>query len=312
MFLYAFKRLLLTIPVMFSVFLITFSLGYFGPGDPLDNIYDLDYEPDPAMVRLLRVRYGLDRPFWVQFGDYVWDLARGDFGNSITHNRPVIKLIKRGLPISAQLGLGAALVLVLVGLPLGVIAAAKQNTWIDYWIIAISISVRSVPIFVMAPMLLIILVLKLDVFGRVPVGWHGIFAQEAILPVVLMALPSMLGIVRLTRTGVIEILGQMYVRTARAKGLKERLVLRRHVVKNAMTPVLTSMGLTLSGLITGALFVELIFGIPGFAGIGIEAFRARDYPVILATVSIGAFFLIISNLLVDVGYGLLDPRVRYD
>lgn len=309
---YALRRLLLTIPVMFFVFLITFTLGFYGPGDPLTTMFDEEFEPDPVIVEKLRHLYGLDRPFWVQFGDYMWDLARGNFGTSIHSDRPVNALIRIGLPISVQLGLGAAVLLVVVGIPLGIIAAARQNTWVDYWIIAISISVRSVPVFVMAPLLLILLVLKLGIFDKLPVGWNGIFSQTAILPVILMAMPSLLIIVRLTRTGVIEVLSQNYVRTARAKGLKERMVLIRHIAKNAMTPVLTSMGLTLSGLITGALFVELIFGIPGFAGLGISAFRSRDYPIILATVSIGAFFLIISNLIVDLSYGLLDPRVRYE
>ena len=160
--------------------------------------------------------------------------------------------------------------------------------------------------------LMILLVLKLDVLSKVPIGWHGIFVQAAILPVGLMAATLILLVIRMARAGIIEVLSENYVRTARAKGLLERTVLTRHVMKNAMTPVLTSMGLALSGLVTGAIFVELIFAVPGLALAGITAFRSRDYPVILAVTVIGGFFIIMANLLVDLGYGLLDPRVRYE
>jgi ABC-type dipeptide/oligopeptide/nickel transport system permease component len=202
------------------------------------------------------------------------------------------------------------LLLVVVGIPMGVVAAVKQNTWIDYWIVSISIAVRSVHIIVLAPMLMIILVLWLDVMDT-PVGWKGIFHTNAIMPVTLMAVGPLLVVVRQTRTGVLEVIGENYVRTARAKGLRERRVISGHMMKNALTPVVTSLGLITSGLVTGSLFVELIFAIPGFAGMGIGAFRARDYPVILATTMVAATLIIVANLVVDLCYGLLDPRVRY-
>ena len=162
------------------------------------------------------------------------------------------------------------------------------------------------------PLLLIILVLKLGVIKKTPIGWEGIFSQKVIIPVLRMAAGPMLCIVRMAHSGVLEVIGQNYVRTARAKGMNERMVISKHIVKNSMTPVMTTFGLTMSGLITGALFVELIFGIPGVAGLGIWAFKRRDYPVILATTAMGSFLIIVANLLVDLGYGLLDPRVRYE
>jgi ABC-type dipeptide/oligopeptide/nickel transport system permease component len=294
---------------LFAVLIITFTLGFYGPGDPISIFFGEDFDPDPVIIARLKKVHGLDRPYWVQFGDYVGKLLRGDWGKSIRSGQPIWRTIKSSMPISAQLGAAATVLLVAVGVPLGVLAAAKQNTAIDYWIISFSILVRSIPVFVLGPMLMIILVLWLDIM-KTPVGWDGLFNQKAILPVALMAAGPLLVVVRQTRTGVLEVISQSYVRTARSKGLRERLVISRHVVKNALTPVLTSMGLILSGLITGALFVELIFGIPGFAGIGISAFRTRDYPLILAGTIIGTVIIILANLIVDLCYGLLDPRVQ--
>lgn len=311
---YSTRRLIMLLPILFFVLLITFTLGFYGPGDPLTTFFgdDAFMADDPELINRLRRLHGLDRPFWVQFGDYITGYFKGDLGNSIIEKRPVLDMIKAGAPISAQLGLAATIVLVFVGIPLGVLCAVRQNTWIDYWIISFSISLRSIPVFVLAPLLLIILVLKLGVLKKTPIGWEGIFSQKVIIPVLLMAAGPMLGIVRMARSGVLEVIGQNYVRTARAKGMGERMVISKHIVKNAMTPVMTTLGLTMSGLITGALFVELIFGIPGVAGLGIWAFKRRDYPVILATTAMGSFLIIVANLLVDLGYGLLDPRVRYE
>ena len=235
-----------------------------------------------------------------------------DFGNSLhgTH-QPVYDIVKERIPISAQLGAAAALVVAVAGVPLGVLAAIKQNTWIDYLIISFSVGIRSVPSFVLGPMLMIVLVLWLDIM-KTPIGWDGIFSTKAILPVFLMAAFPLLIVVRMTRAGILETIGQNYVRTARAKGLREGRVVTSHMLKNSLTPVLTSLGLILSGLITGAVFVELIFGIPGFAGAALKAFQIRDYPLIMLTTVFGAVIIIVANLLVDVLYGILDPRVRYE
>ena len=320
---YTIRRLLLMFPILLGVLLVTYTLGFYGPGDPLVIMFGEEERiPDPEILARLKKIHGLDRPFQVQFGDYlgVWKngrgefdgLLQGNFGTSLIDKRPVNEKIRIGMPVSFQLGIASAIVMVVFGVPLGILAAIKQNSWIDYLIIAGAIAVRSVPVFVLAPMLMIVLVLKLHVFEHVPIGWDGVFSMAAVLPVALMAATSILLVIRMARAGIIEVLSENYVRTARAKGLSERLVISRHVMKNAMTPVLTSMGLALSGLVTGAIFVELIFSVPGLALAGISAFRSRDYPVILAVTVIGGFFIILSNLLVDLGYGLLDPRVRYE
>ncbi len=311
MFVYTLRRLFLAIPVLFAVMFITFTLGFYGPGDPLEIFYNEELVSDPEITQRLRELHGLDRPFWEQFVDYFTGLLQGDWGDSISSGRPVWPAFAASMPISAQLGLASAIVLVVVGIPLGALAAVKQNTWVDYLIVFASIVVRSVPVFVLGPMLLIVLVLWLSIMN-VPIGWKGIFHTNAILPVLLMAAGPLLVVVRQTRVGVIEVLSENYIRTARAKGMRERFVVWRHVLKNALTPVFTTMGLIMSGLVTGAFFVELIFGIPGFAGLGIAAFQARDYPIILGVTIIGAAIIIISNLLVDLGYGLLDPRIRYE
>ena len=316
MFQYVLRRILLSIPVLFFVATITFSLGFYGPGDPLSSFMGYDLRGDPAIIERIRLRLGLDRPFHVQFGEYMWGLARGDMGTSInqfggTGGLPVWKLIRRTLPVSLQLGVGAGVVMAVVGIPLGALAALRQNTWIDYWIVGASIAVRSIPPFVLAPLVMIIVVLNLGIM-KTPVGWDGLFSQKAVLPILLIAAGPMLVVVRQARAGVLEVIGQDYLRTARAKGLKERMVVTRHVMKNALTPVVTSMGLILGGLLTGAFFIELIFAIPGYAHLTINALQLRDYPLILGTTLFGAFIIILANLIVDISYGLLDPRVRYE
>ena len=312
MLVYVIRRILLSIPVLFGVLVVTFTLGFYGPGDPLTVFIGEEFVPDEAMMARLRKLHGLDRPYWVQFGDFVLSYFRLDLGNSLHGtSQPIFNIVKKTLPISVQLGAAAAVLVALVGVPLGALAAIKQNTWIDYLIVSFSIAVRSVPTFVLGPILMIVLVLWLKIM-ETPVGWEGLFSTNAILPVFLMAALPLLIVVRMTRTGVLETISQNYVRTARAKGLREGKVLTRHMLKNSLTPVLTSMGIILGSLITGAIFVELIFGIPGFAGAGLNGFKTRDYPLIMATTVIGGLIIISANLLVDILYGFLDPRVRYE
>jgi ABC-type dipeptide/oligopeptide/nickel transport system permease component len=311
MLVYTLRRILLFIPVLFTILFITFTLGFFAPGDPLEIHFDEEYTTDPAVLARLRHLYGLDRPFWVQFGDYIWKIGHGDMGQSLRPPRQQIwDRVKQTFPISMQLGLASGFLVVVFGIALGALAAVRQNTWVDYMIVTGSIAANSIHVIVLAPALMVIFVVVLDVM-KTPTGWNGLFSTTAMIPVFILTSTTILGVVRLTRSAVLEVINQNYVRTARAKGMKEPRVITRHMMKNALTPVLTSMGLTLSGLITGAFFIERIFAIPGFAGMGIDAFQARDYPVILATTMVSATIIIVANLLVDLGYGLLDPRVRY-
>jgi ABC-type dipeptide/oligopeptide/nickel transport system permease component len=194
---------------------------------------------------------------------------------------------------------------------LGILAAVRQNTRTDYTILSVFLAVHSIPVFVFAPLLMIILALQLHLVP-VGIGWKGLFSSNSVIPVLVLATGPTLGIVRLTRAGVIETLTQDYIRTARAIGLNERLVIVRHVLRNALTPVVTSVGITMGYLVVGALFVESIFSIPGFGGLMFDALRSRDYPLLLACTLVSAFVIMLANLFVDVTYGLLDPRVTYD
>ena len=319
---YVLRRLVLFFPVMFVILFITFAVGFYAPGDPLEIQFGEDYVQDEEILARLRTLYGLDRPFLVQFGDYMWKLARGDMGEPLRVGRgkqSIAEMVGEAFPVSAQIGLATFFLLLAIGIPLGTLAASRQNTWIDYIIVTGSIVGSSIHVIVLAPLLMVITVLWLpdflELFGitwnnKIPIGWHGLFSTRTFLPVFILVVTGLLGIVRLTRSGVLEVIRQNYVRTARAKGLFEQRVISRHMLKNSLTPVLTSMGIALSGMVTGAVFIERIFAIPGFAGMGINAFQSRDYPVILATTIIGASLIIFANLLVDLGYGVLDPRVR--
>ncbi len=309
---YALRRFLLIWPTLIIVGIITYTLAFYGPGDPAMAILanmgfqNLDVE---AYLRL-RESLGLNRPFLVQFGEWFFRVLQGDFGHSLRTNIKINTMIAMRLPISAQLGVAAVFLAAITGVPLGILAAMRQNTRTDYTILSTFLALSSVPVFVMAPLLMIVLALKLKL-TPVGLGWKGLFTTNSIIPVLVLAIGPTLGIVRLTRMGVVETLTQEYIRTARAIGLTERMVIVRHVLRNALTPVVTSVGMTLGYLIVGALFVESIFAIPGFGGLMFDGLRSRDYPVLLACTMVSAFIIMGSNLIVDIVYGLLDPRITY-
>jgi ABC-type dipeptide/oligopeptide/nickel transport system permease component len=304
------RRLLVTVPIVLSVIAITFTLGFYGPGDPLRAYYGENYDRlDQNAIERLREQYGLDRPYWEQLADYMSGLVQGDFGRSILLRRPVGDVMWRALPVSFQLA-GAALVLIIgLGIPLGILTALKHNSWVDHSVLFSTIMLSTIPPFVLAPLLMILLILKLDLLPST-VGWDGIFSVKALLPVVTLTVGPLVGIVRYTRFSVLEAMTQEYVRTARAKGLGTRQVILRHVLPNALTPVVTSLGGTVAGLITGSIFLETIFAIPGFGGQTVRALTGNDYPMILGTTMVGTLIVVMTNLVVDLFYGVLDPRVR--
>lgn len=306
-----FRRLLQLIPTFLGVIFITFALGYFGPGDPLKYQLGENIPPDPQQLERLREYYGLNRPFHEQFFSYVIGLAKGDMGVSLSvqPKRPIRDMLGNGLGVSLQLGGAAALIAFVVGVPLGVIAAYKQNTIIDYVIVSSSAILPTVPVFVLAPLLLILFVLKLDILPY-SYGWEGLFDSRAILPLFILVIGPLLTVVRQTRGSVIDVLTQDFVVTARSKGLAERDILIRHVMKNAITPVLTSMGFIAASLLTGSLFIESIFGIPGFGKLIYDGLRGFDYPLILGTTLVSTLIIIVSNLAVDLLYPMIDPRVE--
>ena len=306
---YAIRRILTFIPLILLLALVTFLLTFYGPGDPLRIIMGENWTSE-TVYRNLRHQYGLDRPVPVQFGDYVWKALHGDFGRSYIERVRVSELIGNALPISAQLALVAIVFIAVFGIGLGIIAAFWHYRWPDALIGFAAVMLHSIPAFVFAPIVLVVLVLKLGWIAT-PTGWHGILSYQTAIAAFILAAGPLLSVIRQTRTSVVEILGQDYVRTARAKGLNESAVLWRHILKNALAPVLTSLGLTFGFLLGGSIFVESAFAIPGMGQLFFTALRNSDYPLLMGATIISAFWIMTMNLIVDLLYGLLDPRVRY-
>ncbi len=311
---YLASRIVLAVPTLLAVLLITYGLTFISPFDPVrimlsaSEIGSLNTEENIARMR---AQLGLDQPFLIQFGRYVEGLVSGNWGRSINGQRDVWAMISTTLPVSIQLGLGAAALTALIGIPLGVLAAVRQNTWLDYLIVSGTLVLRTIPVFVLAPVLLIVLVLELRLMS-VPRGWDGLFSSKAILPVILLTFGPLAVIVRQTRQAILDVYRNDYVRTARAKGLSDYMVIMRHVLRNALIPIVTIMGFVVEGLIAGSIFLENIFAIPGFGAISEQAFRQFDYPVIMGVTIVSAVLVILTNTLVDLLYPFLDPRVKLE
>ena len=305
---YVIRRLAWTPVLLLIVALITFLLGTYGPGDPVEVLQG-QYN-NPEVVERIREQRGLDRNVFVQYGVYIKNLVRGDLGESFKYrDRTVAELIGKRIWVSAQLGLAASIVALSLGIPLGVYTAMKQGTWIDVTTVSITLFFMSLPVFITAPLLLLTFGLWL---GILPIqGWGGFFDTRIVMPALVLGVPGIAVITRLTRASTLEVLSQDYVRTARAKGLGEFLVRRRHILRNSLIPVFTVVGLSLATLVEGSFITEGYFGIPGIGSLAIEAFFSRDYPVITALVLIIAAAFVAANLIVDVGYRFLDPRIRY-
>ena len=305
---YVVRRLMWTPVLLIAVSLMTFTLGRFGPGDPV-QIWMGQYN-NPEVAERLREQYGLDRPFFVQYGIYVKDALQGDLGESFQYRgRGVSELLKSRMWVSVQLNVAAMIIAVGLGIPLGFFTALKQGTWLDTATVSATLLLMSVPVFLTAPGMLIIFALWLDLLPTH--GWGGFFDQRVIMPALVMGIPGIAFLTRLTRASTLEVLSQEYVRTARAKGLNELTVRHRHILRNALIPIFTMLGLSLATLMTGTFIVEGFFGIPGMGRLAIESFFARDYPIIMALTLIIAAAFVLANLLVDIGYRFIDPRIRY-
>ncbi|ODT21160.1 MAG: peptide ABC transporter [Kaistia sp. SCN 65-12] len=310
MFTYALKRLLLWIPSVLLVLLAVYALAFYGAGDPIKLIFLR--EPggvafDPNRLAAIREAAGIDRPFFEQFGDYVWRVLHFDFGNSLTSGRSVARTIAAAAPVSIQLGLLAIVLTAVIAIPLGVIAALNQNRAIDYVILGSALFFYAIPAYVAGPILMVLLILVLP-GGTVPYGWGGLFDVRVILPLIVLSMHPIALIVRQTRSAVIEVLSEDFVRTARAKGLPAGKIVTRHILRPILTPVLTQLGLIMITLVNGAVFVELVFGLPGLGRLAIQSLLSSDYPVILAVTLIASALVMVSNLVIDLAYPLLDPR----
>ncbi len=305
---YVLRRLAWTPVLLMVVAFITFLLGVYGPGDPVEVLQG-QYN-NPEVVERIRERRGLNRNVFVQYAVYVKNIFQGDLGESFKYRgRTVSELIWKRMWVSAQLGMAASIISVALGIPLGVYAAMKQGTWADVTTVSATLLFMSLPVFITAPVLLLTLGLWL---GILPIsGWGGFFDPRIVMPALALGVPGIAVITRLTRASTLEVLSQDYVRTARAKGLSEFVVRRRHILRNSLIPVFTVVGLSLATLVEGAFITEGYFGIPGIGSLAIESFFSRDYPVITALALVIAAAFVAANLIVDIGYRFLDPRIRY-
>jgi peptide/nickel transport system permease protein len=307
---YALLRLLLWIPTVLVVLMGVYALAYYGAGDPIKLIFlrapgDVAY--DPVKIEAIRDQAGLNRPFIAQFGSYIWNLLHGNFGNSLISGRSVWRMITAAMPISMTLGVMSIALTALIAIPLGVIAALKQNSKLDYLILGSALLLWAIPAYVAGPLLMVLLILILP-NASIPYGWGGLFDVRIILPLVVLSFQPIALIVRQTRAAVIEVLSEDFVRTARAKGVPQLQLVAKHILRPVLTPVVTQLGLIMITIINGAIFVELVFGLPGLGRLTVKALTDSDFPVVLAITLIGSFLVMISNLLVDLIYPLLDPR----
>ncbi len=305
---YVLRRLLWTPVLLLIVGFITYVLSVYGPGDPVE-IAMQQYQ-DPAVVARIREQRGLDKPVLVQYGIYIKNALQGDLGESFKfRGQTVSSLISKRAWVSSQLGLAALVLSLVIGIPLGLLAARRQGRWQDTAIISGTLLFYSMPVFITAPFLLMLFVLWLKILPSQ--GWGGLFDARIIMPAIVLGIPGISFIARMSRNSTVEVLQQDYVRTARAKGLTEFGVYSRHVLRNAMIPVFTVVGLSLATLVSGAIITETYFGIPGIGRLALDAFFARDYPIIMALALLVATAYVLANLFVDIGYRFLDPRIRY-
>lgn len=295
------------IPVLWLVATVTFFLMHMAPGSPWDAKAGATGKPlDPMLEASFNRKYGLDDPLFIQYLKYLKNAITLDFGESFTSSgKTVAQVIGDGFPYSAAIGILALTIALAIGIPVGILAASKHNTLVDYVSLFFTTISYTLPDFVIAILLLVIFAVQ---FGLVPVLFSG--WESFILPALALGTGSAAYIARLTRASVLEASRMGFVVTARAKGLKPRAVLMRHIVRNGMIPVITVVGPALAGLITGTIIIERVFAIPGMGRLFIDSINARDYPVIMGTTLFYAFIICLGNLLVDVLYGFADPRIR--
>jgi len=313
MYAYAARRILSTIPVMAVVALFVFSLLYIAPGDPAAII--AGDQATPADVDRIRESLGLDRPFLIRFGEWLWHVLNGDLGKSIFTNLPVTHMIAQRIEPTLSLMVLTLVLSIAIAVPAGVVAAWKHGTWIDRVVMIMAVAGFSVPVFVVGYVLAYTFALQLDVFpvqGYTPIA-NGIapWLRNLALPAITLGSAFIALIARITRATMLEVLNQDYIRTAKSKGVDHRSILFVHALKNAAVPIVTIIGLGVAGLIGGAVVTESVFAIPGVGRLVVDAILRRDYPVIQGVVLMFSFVYVLVNLGVDLLYTVFDPRIRY-
>lgn len=304
---YIIRRVLFLFPTLFVIYTLTFFLIHATPGGPWSQG---DKPVPPIVLKRLNEAYGLDKPVWRQYLDYLWNILHGDFGPSFSsRSQTVTDIIRETFPVSLKLGVLAMALALLIGVPLGVIGALKHNSFLDYLSGFVAIAGISTPSYVSVSLLVLLLANELHL---VPTGgWDGITSTKALIPALGLAFYPSAVLARYTRASMLEVLSTDYVRTARAKGLGETAVIVRHAIRNAMLPVITVSGIILADVITGSFFVETVYQVPGIGRYFVDSITSRDYPVILGTVLLLGAVVSVMNLIVDMLYPLLDPRMAY-
>src|ERR1700735_2936371 len=310
---YLVRRILATIPVMAVVALFVFLLLRLTPGDPAAILAGDNATPE--QLERIRISLGLNQPLYTQFFNWIGSLLHGDLGTSLSSNQPVLKLIGQRIEPSIAVAIATIVLSVVIAVPLGVVAAWKRGTWIDRFVMGLSVIGFSVPVFVIGYVLIQIFAIDLrwvpvQGFRSIASGF-GPFFQRIILPTVALSFIYVALIARMTRASMLDVLGEDYVRTARAKGINESGVLLRHALRNAAVPVITVIGSGFALLISGVVVTESVFNLPGIGRLTVDAVLARDYPIIQAMILLTSGIYVAVNLLIDVAYTLLDPRIRY-
>jgi peptide/nickel transport system permease protein len=321
---YVLKRLLQAVPLLLGIATVTFFLIHLAPGDPMDVHLDQRYrrDVDPELIEALRQKYGLDQPLHVQYVRWLGNLLQGDLGESFRYRRPVASLLAERIPYTLQLTVLALLADALIGLTLGVVSAVRQYTRLDKAITLGSLVVHSIPGFWLALMLVLLFSVELrwlptsqtrslDYDLLTPMQQIGDRLWHLVLPVFVLGVGSAAGTARYMRNRLLEVLSEDYVIAARARGLRERRVIVGHALRNALIPLVTIYGLSLPFLLGGAVLIERVFAWPGMGLLAVEAISARDYPIILATTMMAAVLVVLGNLLADILYAAVDPRVTY-
>ena len=304
---YLSRRLLWTPVLLLIASFFVFFMGNIAPGDPAE--LRLGNRATPEKIEKLRDEMGLNEPFIIQYIKFVKNALMGNFGESyVFQGKKVTELIKPRLLVSLQLNIAVSLVSILLGVPLGFYAAKKNGSWKDPAIVLTMLFLFAMPVFFTAPLLILLFAVKLGWIQAS--GWNGFFSPQIILPALTIGIPSSALFVRYMRASTLDVIGQEYIRTAKAKGLQNYIVNYRHIARNAMLPIITLLGFTIAGIFGGSLIVELIYGIPGVSRLALDAIFQRDFPVLTALVLIGSTMLVIANLIIDIAYTFVDPRIR--
>ncbi|MEK6255502.1 MAG: ABC transporter permease [Gemmatimonadales bacterium] len=322
---YIVKRLLLSVPLVLGIVTATFFMAHLAPGDPMDMYLEpqRQRQVDLEVIELLRKKYGLDQPVHVQYVTWLKNVAQGDFGESFRHRRPVKDMLVEAVPYTLQLTVLAIILDALIGITIGIISAVRQYSKLDKTITIGSLIIYAIPSFWLALMLIMVFSVNLGWFPTsqtrsmnyedlTAIGQMLDRAWHLVLPVFVMGIAGAAGTARYMRNKLLEVLNEEYIMAARARGFRERTVIVKHALRNAMIPIVTIYGMSLPFLLGGATIIETIFAWPGMGRLTVSAVGGRDYPIIMATVMIAAVLTVLGNLLADITYAAVDPRVSYD